>query len=58
MSQFIYCDCCESANVETAENITDESYYMCTICREYCSHLDINVKKNNFKKELVIDYSN
>jgi len=58
MTQTIYCDCCESAKVETTEVVTDESYYICTICREYCEHLDFAVKQNNFKKELVIDYSN
>ena len=58
MSNIIYCDCCESANVETIEVPTKDTFYMCTICREYCSHLDADVKENNFKKELIIDYSN
>jgi hypothetical protein len=58
MSKIIYCDCCEIAKVETTELITETSYYMCTICREYCKHLDVNVKENNFKQELVTDYSN
>jgi Pyruvate/2-oxoacid:ferredoxin oxidoreductase delta subunit len=58
MTQTIYCDCCDSAKVETTEVLTDESFYMCTICREYCQHLDVDVKENNFKEEFVIDYSN
>jgi len=58
MLQILYCDCCETAKVETTELLTKTSYYMCTICREYCEHLDVNVKENNFKQELVTDYSN
>jgi hypothetical protein len=58
MTNILYCNCCESANVETTEVLTDESYYMCTICREYCSHLDADTKENKFKEELVTDYSN
>ena len=58
MTQIIYCDCCEVAKVETKQKVTKSTYYMCTMCREYCQHLDVKVKKNNFKQDLVIDYSN
>lgn len=57
MTNVIYCDCCESAKVEVSVPVT-EAYYMCNICREYCSHLDVDVRENNFKQENVIDYSN
>jgi Pyruvate/2-oxoacid:ferredoxin oxidoreductase delta subunit len=57
-SQFIYCDCCESAKVETTEIITDKTFYLCNMCREYCEEKNIPVEENNFKMELVIDYSN
>ena len=56
--QIIYCDCCQSAKIETTEILTTESYYMCTICREYKEEENKQVKENNFKEELVIDYSN
>ena len=58
MPQIIYCNCCETAKVETTEVLTEASYYMCTMCREYCEHIDVDVKENNFKKEMVTDYSN
>ena len=58
MSHLIFCDCCESANVEVTQPPTSDSFYMCTMCREYCNEKDIKVKDNSFKKEEAIDYSN
>ena len=57
-TQLIYCNCCESAKVETTEIVTDTTFYLCTMCREYAEHLGVDVKENNFKEELVTDYSN
>ena len=58
MSHFLLCDCCESANVEVSGYPTADSFYMCTMCREYCAHLDVDVKPNNFNQKEAIDYSN
>jgi|GEM_PF-4445825 len=58
MKHTIYCDCCELASVETTETPSAETFYMCRICREYCVHLDVEVKKNNFNEDKAIDYSN
>lgn len=58
MTYTIYCDCCDSANVQTTEIPSVDTFYMCTICREYCSHLDVDVKENNVKQKQVIEYSN
>ena len=58
MSHLIFCDCCESANVELKHPPTSDSFYMCNICREYCYEKDIEVKHNSFKQEEAIDYSN
>jgi hypothetical protein len=56
--KYIFCNCCETAKIETMETPNADTFYMCTICREYCDHLDIIVRENNFNKENVIDYSN
>jgi hypothetical protein len=58
MANIIYCNCCESAKVETIETPTADIFYMCTICRDYCAHLDVNVRENNFNQQQVTDYSN
>jgi len=58
MTNFIYCDCCESASVELSNPPPPDAYYMCNICREYCYHLDVDVRENNVKQEQVIEYSN
>jgi hypothetical protein len=56
MTNFIYCDCCDSASVELSNPPPPDAFYMCNICREYCYHVD--VRPNNVKQEQVIEYSN
>jgi transposase-like protein len=58
MTNKLYCNCCDSAYVETSEKVTDDHHYLCSICREYCEHLDVDARENNFDKTLVTEYSN
>jgi hypothetical protein len=52
----IYCDICDQANVETKQEITKETFYCCSMCRD--NNKDREIKDNNFDKEKVIDYKN
>lgn len=54
----IFCDCCDSANVELSAPPPPNAYYMCTMCRDYFKEIFVIVKENNFNEEQVIEYSN
>jgi hypothetical protein len=52
----IYCDICDQASIETEQEITEETFYCCTMCRD--NNKEREIKNNNFNKEKVIDYKN
>jgi hypothetical protein len=52
----IYCDICDQASIETEQEITKETFYCCTMCRD--NNKEREIKNNNFNKEKVIDYKN
>jgi hypothetical protein len=54
----IYCNLCESAYIETRQEITKDTFYCCNMCREYENSNGAEVRVNNFDESKTLDYAN
>jgi hypothetical protein len=53
-NNIILCDICDQQSVETTQELTEKTFYCCTMCRE--NNVDRQIKNNNFDVSKVIDY--
>jgi hypothetical protein len=54
----LYCTICESAYIETTQELNSDIFYCCNICRDFENANDVEVRVNNFDESKVIDYAN
>jgi CO dehydrogenase/acetyl-CoA synthase beta subunit len=54
----LYCTICESAYIETTQELNADSFYCCNMCREFENSNDVEIRENNFDESKAIDYAN
>ena len=59
MSNRLYCTICESAYIETTEELKNKDvFYCCNMCRDFETANDVEIRENNFDDSKVIDSAN
>lgn len=54
----LYCTICESAYIETKQELDAHNFYCCNMCREFEQSNGVEISENNFDHSKVIDYAN
>ena len=54
----LYCTICESAYLETTEELNGDIFYCCNVCRSYEEQNGVEIRENNYNDKLVVDSCN